>query len=84
MDYGFNATVCHDALSVTGGMSNHHRKKKKKMKELPVETICEEAEEKVYKKVKTPAQLAFDKALEKRVCYSIIITNGLLVVAIAS
>ena len=48
------------------------------MKELPVETINDEVkEEKIYKKVKTPAQLAFDKALEKRVCYSIAVTVGL-------
>ena len=38
------------------------------MKEFPTETTAEEIkEEKVYKKVKTPAQLAFDKAQEKRV-----------------
>lgn len=38
------------------------------MKDLPIETTSEEVkEEKVYKKVKTPAQLAFDKAQEKRV-----------------
>ena len=52
-------------------MSLNRKKKKKKIKELPVETVSEEVkEEKIYKKVKTPAQLAFDKAQEKRVCYN--------------
>lgn len=38
---------------------------------MPIETNPEEVKgEKVYKKVKTPAQLAFDKAQEKRVCFN--------------
>lgn len=51
------------------GLSHNRKRKKKKVKELSVETVSDEVkEEKVYKKVKTPAQLAFDKAQEKRVC----------------
>ena len=53
---------------------HNRKKKKKKIKELSSENTSQFAEEvkeeKVYKKVKTPAQLAFDKAQEKRVSYN--------------
>ena len=58
----------------------NRKKKKKKVKDLPIETISEEVkEEKVYKKVKTPAQLAFDKAQEKRVRHGSLISIILIV-----